>query len=79
MNLFYCSLVSATFDVGRDDGLGSRRNLLEVTPYEDLCVIQLVFYLRFPLVPRTMGSEYSRTLGTGLNPPRMSGGAPDQA
>ena len=28
--------VSATFDVGRDDGLGSRRNPLGVTLYEDL-------------------------------------------
>ena len=26
----------ATFDVARDDGLGSRRNLLGVTLYEDL-------------------------------------------
>ena len=28
--------VSATFDVGRDDGLRSRRNPLGVTLYEDL-------------------------------------------
>ena len=28
--------VSANFDVERDDGLGSQRNLLGVTPYEDL-------------------------------------------
>ena len=30
--------ISTTFDVGRDDGLGSRRSLLEVPLYEDLWV-----------------------------------------
>ena len=31
-----CLVGSATFDVGRDDGVGSRRNPLGVTLYEDL-------------------------------------------
>ena len=35
--------VSATFVVWRDDGLGSRRNLLGVTLYEDLWANKLVF------------------------------------
>ena len=39
--------VSATFDVGRDDGPGSRRNVLGVTLYEDLCVNKLVFLFRY--------------------------------
>ena len=34
-------LVSATFNEERDDGLGSRRNPLKVTLYEDLRVNQL--------------------------------------
>ena len=34
--------VSATFDVGRDDGLGSRRNPLGETLYEDLRVRDLL-------------------------------------
>ena len=32
----YGELVSATFDVGRDDGLGSRKPPLRVTLYADL-------------------------------------------
>ena len=32
-----------TFDVGRDDGLGSQRNPLRVTLYEDLAVDKLFF------------------------------------
>ena len=38
--------VSATFDVGRDDGLGSRRTQLGVTLYEDLWVNTLVFVIQ---------------------------------
>ena len=37
--------VSATCDVGRDDGLGSLRNLLGVTLYEDLWVKKLFRFL----------------------------------
>ena len=36
--------VSATIDVGHNDGLGSRRNPLGVTLYEDLLVNKLVFF-----------------------------------
>ena len=35
-------------------------------------------WVRFPQVPRTVRCDYSHTLGTCLNPPRMSGRAPDQ-
>ena len=40
-----CLLVSATVDVGLDDGLGSRRKPLGVTWSEDVWVNQLCFYL----------------------------------
>ena len=48
INIFFSKrrgwrVVSATFDVGRDDGQGSRRNLLGVTRSEDLFVNKLAF------------------------------------
>ena len=36
-------------------------------------------WVRFPQVPCTVRCDYSRTLGTCLNPPQRFGSAPDQA